>query len=254
VRQVTLDGGIVRTLLTFEAADGTAIPAFLFRPKTTRPAPAALVIPGHGRGIVDTAGLTGKSYQHGIAFALARAGFISLSPELRGFGYLGARLGSDHVRLARRALRDGTFYYAIVLHDLRIALALLSDDPDVDRKRIAVTGCSLGGDLSLTLGALDQRIGAVVAQGLLNWRGPRGTWPTPEEEGSVFSQDLCSLIQAKRSGLTMKIDSSSCVRGHLRLSTASKTWVTWARTEVGSSRSCVARIGSKARTTASRSS
>src|SRR6202158_1818221 len=193
-RQVTLAGGVVRTLMTFEAADGTTIPAFLFRPRAARHAPAALVIPGHGRGIVESAGLTGKSYQHGIAFALARAGFISLSPELRGFGYLGARLGTDHVELARRALRDGKFYYAIILYDLRLALALLLGDPDVDGKRIAVTGCSLGGDLAVTLGALDPRIGAVVAEGLCNWRGPHGTRPTPEEEGSAFSRDVCSLI------------------------------------------------------------
>jgi hypothetical protein len=98
------------------------------------------------------------------------------------------------VQLARRALRDGTFYYAIVLRDLRCALALLLDDPDVDGKRIAVTGCSLGGDLAVTLGALDPRIGAVVAEGLCNWYGPRGTRPTPEEEGSAFSPDVCGLI------------------------------------------------------------
>ena len=188
-----LDGGIGRTFLTFEATDGASIPAFLFCPSTTAPLPAALVVPGHGRGIVETAGLT-ASYQHGVALALARAGFVTLSPELRGFGYLGVRSGTDHISLARRALREGTFYYAVVLRDLRVALTVLSNDHHVDANRIAVTGCSLGGDLSLTLGALDPRVAAVVAQGLCNWRGQRGTWPAAEDDGSYLSHDVCSVV------------------------------------------------------------
>jgi dienelactone hydrolase len=192
-REVALAGGVVRTLMTFEAVDGTAIPAFLFRPRAARHAPAVLVVPGHGRGIVETAGIV-KSYQNGAALALARAGFIVLSPELRGFGHLGASVGIDHEHVAHQALRDGTSYHALLLRDLRTALTLLLDEPGVDVKRVAVTGCSLGGDLSITLGALDSRIAAVVAQGLINWRGPRGRRPTPEEDSSAFNRDICNLI------------------------------------------------------------
>ena len=192
-RQITLPGGLVRTLLTFDAIDGTTIPAFLLRPRTARQAPAVLVIPGHGRGIIETAGMV-PSYQHGSALALARAGFIVLSPELRGFGYLEERLHADHIQLAREALRNGTSYHALVIEDLRLALTLLLNDVDVDARRVAVTGCSLGGDLSLTLGALDLRVAAVVAQGLCSWRGAPGTRPSAEEDGSAFSHDMCSLI------------------------------------------------------------
>src|SRR6266511_3659778 len=159
MREVSVGARLSRALVTFEAGDGTTIPAYLFRPEIAQRLPAVLVIPGHGRGIVETAGLV-PSYQHGAALALARAGFITLTPELRGFGHLGERLGTDHNRVAMRALQVGIFYRSILLHDLRRALTALLNQPEVDPECVAVTGCSLGGDLSVTLGALDTRVRA----------------------------------------------------------------------------------------------
>jgi len=193
-------GTLSRSLVTFEANDGTAIPGYLFQPDDAdRPRPVALVIPGHGRGIVETAGIV-KSYQHGVALALARAGFVTLTPELRGFGHLGEVSGAGHTRVAIRALLAGTSYYAVLLDDLRRGLSALLDLPAIDPDRVVVTGCSLGGDLSVTLGALDERVSAVVAQGLCNWHGERGQRPTPEEDGSAFNADICAVVPGDRSG------------------------------------------------------
>lgn len=88
----------------------------------------------------------------------------------------------------------GTSYSAILLQDLRQALTALMELSAVDPARVAVTGCSLGGDLSLTLGALDTRVQAVLAQGLCRWHGDRGQRPTPEEDGSSFTRDPCGVI------------------------------------------------------------
>jgi len=52
---------------------------------------------------------------------------------------------------------------------------------------------------SVTLGALDTRVRAVVAQGLRNWRGERGQRPTPEEDGSAFTRDACTIIPGEAS-------------------------------------------------------
>jgi len=193
LQEVNLDGGISRAFLTYEASDGTTIPAYLFRPESHAPLPAVFVIPGSGRGIVETAGLV-RSYQNGAALALARAGFVTLTPELRGFGHLGEVLGTDPPRVALRALMAGTSYSAFIVNDLRRGLTALLTHQVVDPTRVAVSGCSLGGDFAITLGALDTRASAVVAQGLFPWHGERGQRPTPEEDGSAFSRHSCSVI------------------------------------------------------------
>jgi hypothetical protein len=119
--------------------------------------------------------------------------------ELRGFGHLGEVLGTDHGYVASRALMAGSSYPAVVLGDLRRALSVLATHPAVDADRIAVTGCSLGGDLAVTLGALDPRVAAVVAQGVTRWRGPRGHRPSPEEDGSRLTGDPCGIIPGEMS-------------------------------------------------------
>jgi dienelactone hydrolase len=193
LREIDVGEGVSRAFVTYEASDGTTIPAFLFRPRSDKQMPAAFVVPGHGRGIVETAGLV-KSYQHGAALALARVGFITMTPELRGFGHLGKVIGTDPPHVARHALLVGTSYYGVVLHDLRRGLTAFLGHQSVDPTRVAVTGCSLGGDLSITLGALDTRVGAVVAQGLCRWHGERGQAPTPEEDGSEFTGDASDIV------------------------------------------------------------
>jgi len=192
LREVDVDG-VSRAFVTYEASDGTTIPAYLFRPRSDRQMAAVFVVPGNGRGIVETAGLV-RSYQHGAALALARAGFVTLTPELRGFGYLGKLIGTDPARVARNALLIGSSYYAVVLHDLWRGLTALLTDQAVDPTRVAVSGCSLGGDLAITLGALDTRVSAVVAQGLARWHGVRGQAPTPEEDGSKWRGDATSIV------------------------------------------------------------
>lgn len=198
LRHEAVQDGITRTLVTFTAPDGVRIPAYLFSPPGSERRPAALVIPGHGRGIVETSGRV-SSYQHGAALELAAAGYVTLTMELRGFGHLGEAIGTDHAYVASRALIAGTSYPAIVLDDLRRAVSVLAVHPGVDAERIVVTGCSLGGDLAVSLGALDLRVAAVVAQGLTRWTGRRGHRPSPADDGSRFTGDPCGIIPGEMS-------------------------------------------------------
>lgn len=193
LREVDIDEGLTRAFVTYDVSDGTTIPAYLFRPRSKRQLPGVFVIPGAGRGIVETAEIV-RSYQHGAALALARAGFVTLTPELRGFGHLGGAIGTTQSRVARKALLIGSSYYAVVMHDLRRGLTAFLSHPSVDPSRVAVSGCSLGGDLSITLGALDTRVAALVAQGLCHWHGERGQRPRPEEDGSDFRGDASSIV------------------------------------------------------------
>jgi pimeloyl-ACP methyl ester carboxylesterase len=49
--------------------------------------------------------------------------------------------------------------------DIAAAVDFLEQQPEVDRKRIAVVGLSMGGEESIGAGAVDERIAAVVAEG-----------------------------------------------------------------------------------------
>jgi dienelactone hydrolase len=157
-----LPDGVLRSFVSFRSFDGTSIPAFLLQPAGANGSrPAALVIPGHGRGIRGAAGLL-EDYQNHAALELARDGYVVLVPELRGFGLLGPAIGLDHRVVATNALRAGQSYKGIVARDLQRALTALAGLPGVDDQRIGVAGASMGGELALLLGVLDDRVAATA--------------------------------------------------------------------------------------------
>ena len=84
-----------------------------------------------------------------IARTLNAAGYIALIFDYRGFG---ASEG-PRWRLMPQEQVD----------DVRAALTFVAQQPQVDPKRLAVLGVSLGGANAIVAGALDQRVGAVVA-------------------------------------------------------------------------------------------
>jgi pimeloyl-ACP methyl ester carboxylesterase len=84
-----------------------------------------------------------------IAKALNRAGYVALLFDYRGFGE------SEGPRW-RLMPHEQT-------QDIRAALTFIADQPQVDPNYLAIVGLSLGGAHAVTVGALDQRVGAVVA-------------------------------------------------------------------------------------------
>jgi dienelactone hydrolase len=165
-------GDIERTFLEFTSWDGTRIPAFVHQPKGGSERAAILVIPGHGRGIRATAGIGPADYQHAAAVELAKRGYVTLTPELRGFGLLAPDRVPIHRAVAHAALASGTFYKAIVGRDLSFALTVLQQWDRVDATRLAVAGTSLGGELAVFLGALDPRPRVVISHSYGGAVGP----------------------------------------------------------------------------------
>ena len=126
--------------------------------------PSVLLLPGHTKP--EESGLAqlvydDDSYQHAAATALARAGYVTLAFELRGFGLLGAPLNTDHRLVAYNALLEDSFYKRVVLADALYALAALRGFDFVDPARTGVAGASLGGELAATLGALTDDVQAI---------------------------------------------------------------------------------------------
>lgn len=130
------------------------VPVCLFRPaKAAKPRPAVVVFPGHGT-LAQVAGLD-KSYQRANGLELARAGFVTLAVEPRGFGRLDA-LG--HLQIDAAARLVGRTWYGMLVQDGLRALDYLLTRPEVDPLRIGATGIGAGGATSLYVAALDERV------------------------------------------------------------------------------------------------
>jgi dienelactone hydrolase len=186
-----LPGGVSRSFVAVPGFDGTPLPGYLFVPPGTGRRPAVLVISGHGNGIVETAGLT-PSYQHEAALRLARAGYVTFTPELRGFGYLGLRIGNEHLTTANNAVLAGRSYKAFLLRDLRGMVDWLRAQPAVDPDRVGVTGVSFGGEMSVALAAVDPRLRVVVAQGTEGAVGPHDGYVRDANPG--YPHVLCHFF------------------------------------------------------------
>jgi dienelactone hydrolase len=206
----TISGNIVRFFLVFESFDETTIPAYLFIPSGLDPKPAIIVLHGHiwpedQQGITQTSGIV-DSYHNGVALELAKAGFITLALEFRGFGYLGPQVKTDHRLVAYNAILGGSFYKAILSKDIKYAVDLLQSFDEVDPQRIAVTGVSYGGEMAVTYAALDERIKAVVFQGYGGMTGaqkgldnskqdmPHYYHMIPGHNNHLFQEDIFYLI------------------------------------------------------------
>ena len=184
-------GDVRRTLLEFSSWDGTRIPAYVHRPKRPGTFPAVLVVPGHGRGIRATSGIGPAEYQHAVALELARRGYVTLTPELRGFGFLGNGDVASHAFVAHAALEAGSFYKALVARDLQLALSLLQRWDGVEASRVAVLGTSLGGELAVFFGVLDPRPRVVISH---SYGGVMGPVSLPEPAEGRQSPHGCHTI------------------------------------------------------------
>ena len=155
--------GLWRELVWLNTEQGLRVPVYLFLPaEADGPRPAVVVFPGHGT-IAQTAGLE-ESYQRANALELARAGFVTLTMELRGFGRLGA-LG--HLQIDAAARLVGRTWYGLLVQDGMRALDYLLTRPEVDPARIGATGIGAGGALTMYTAALDERVRVALVNSYL---------------------------------------------------------------------------------------
>ena len=164
---LVMEDGVVhsvrRELVWLNTEEELRVPAYMFVPEDQQgPQPAIVVFPGHGT-IAQTGGLQ-RSYQRANALELARAGFVALTMELRGFGRLGA---VGHLRIDASAKLLGRTWYGLLVQDGMRALDYLLTRPEVDPMRIGATGIGAGGALSMYVAALDDRVQATLVSSYL---------------------------------------------------------------------------------------
>ncbi len=146
----------IRKKVTFSAEPGSIVYAWLLVPYGAHNAPAALCLhQTTSIGKDEPAGLGGKTNLH-YAEELAERGYVALAPDYPSFGNDKTDFRRD---VYSRGYKSGSMK-GIVNH-IR-AVDLLVSLPEVDPRRIAVIGHSLGGHNALFVAAFDKRIRAVV--------------------------------------------------------------------------------------------
>ncbi|MDF2964272.1 MAG: dienelactone hydrolase [Paenibacillus sp.] len=174
-------GTYIRQRIQIQTYPGLLMPVYVLLPKAHKGRLGAVIAcHGHGYGSKDIVGLnpdgTAKTgdpgYQKDFAVELVQRGFITVAPELFGFG--DRKLTEDEGK-SNSCHRLSTFLLAMgqtmagyrVFETLRCVDYLLTRD-DVDAERIGCMGISGGGLVSSFAAAIDDRISAAVVSGFAN--------------------------------------------------------------------------------------
>ncbi|MEM8984370.1 MAG: acetylxylan esterase [Pseudomonadota bacterium] len=168
--------GVRRREVLLRSSDGSRIPAVLLLPQTPNGA-SLIVLPGHVKdGESGLRQLTEDipSYHNSAALRFARAGYVTLAIELRGFGLLGLHAYPDHRNVAYNALLSGRFYKQLIVEDVAAAVDYLVYELGIDEGRLGMAGVSLGGEVAIAYSGLDTRIQAISSHA---YGGGRGLFP-----------------------------------------------------------------------------
>ena len=168
--------GIVFKALIMQVSDNLSIPAYLLVPaRDSHPGVAVMAIQGHGE-VEPLIGVRDEPH-HQFALELARVGYLTLAPALRGFGVLSdlAR-GRDGYRLdywPQRKYRQFTlatdsFLKAKPLIGTTVEDLLRWEEwlaREMGIKTLHSAGLSYGGDLALLYPVFSARVSRIFASG-----------------------------------------------------------------------------------------
>ncbi len=183
----SVDGVYLRKLISYGVEPDQRAWAYLATPaKLDRPAPAVVALHGtrvEGKdiaaGFVDRPGHVGAAHlDH-----LARRGYVVIAPDHFNMGQRLPKEGKYHTdELYRR--HPGWSALGKIAYDASIAVDVLESLEEVDSRRIAAVGHSLGGQAAIYLAAYDDRIRAAACVDgsftfrynteVMKWVRPRG--------------------------------------------------------------------------------
>ncbi len=181
VKDVIETDRFIREKIIIETTPGTFLPAYLFHPKDiSKKYPAVVAFHGHSYGMRGVT-VDDTSYEKAYGRFLANNGYVVLALTNRTF------IEADSIATQLHAIRQGLMKGKPVLGDFIYdgfrAVSLLSSLDYVEKTQIGVAGVSLGGMISLFVTALDERVKASVAAGILG------------QFSGVFSNTLdCSCV------------------------------------------------------------
>jgi len=168
----------VREHWTIQSEPGFRLPFYLLRPRQQE-GPLPLVVTPHGHGKAGKATYVGiwndeeerESIEEGerdIALQAVRNGYAAIAPDMRGFAEMRitedaeADRTSSCTTLQKHALLFGRTLVGERVFDVGRIIDYASTRREIDSTRVAITGNSGGGTVSLFAAACDTRIGVAV--------------------------------------------------------------------------------------------
>ncbi len=202
--------------LRYQVIPDLWLPAYRYEPLERRGrVPAVLNVNGHeGEGVATP-------YIQQRCIHLARNGVVALTFEWFGRGALADNENFNHYRMPQVDL-TGTSGVALFFLAHQRALDLLIADPQVDPRRIAVTGLSGGGWQTIFLSALDPRVALANPVAGYSSYVTRTQWPeldlgdseqTPSDLAALADYThLTALLAPRPSLLTYNQKDTCCFR------------------------------------------
>ena len=179
------EDGLIRERVIFDAEEHMSVPCVVLRP-ADMPADGsnAAIICSHGHGAYGKEPVAGNKSspelrdniaRHGYNYGeqMARAGFLTISPDLRVFGERAdggnPYPGRDkcNVHFIRGAVL-GIWTLTLNIFDMMRCVDYLETRPEVDADRVGMMGLSQGGTMTTWTTAAEPRIKAADIIGYLN--------------------------------------------------------------------------------------
>lgn len=174
-------GDYTRRRMTLQTAPGYRMPLYVLQPKTPGPWKPVLALHGHGGGKCDVCGIaeTGtdaarqRVHNYHYAVEAVRHGYLVFAPDKRGFGETveerdreaGRNSSCEWQTMAAALLGMST----VGLHvwDNQRLLDYIATREDCIHGAVAAFGVSGGGQATLYLSAVDERVSVAVVSGHL---------------------------------------------------------------------------------------
>jgi dienelactone hydrolase len=174
----------IREYWTIQTEPGVTMPFYLLNPKRKATGAAMIVPHGHGPGKDGTIGNTDNpavaAHQEwfmkpSFAIELVREGYLVVCPDARGTGdrrefvqqgdTADCCISNSHREILQVSIGFGQSAIGLFTWDLMRLVDFLCDDQRVDKDRIGCAGMSGGGQQTLWLAMLDERIKVAVTSG-----------------------------------------------------------------------------------------
>jgi dienelactone hydrolase len=159
--------GVVADRVTYRTADGMLVPAIVYRPEKVKgKIPGLVIVNGHGGDKYSW-----YAFYSGMMYAQAGAEVVTYDPIGEGERNIDRKSrASSHDKdvtpPAPLAHDDwGQHLAGLMQVDAMQAVSYLAQRPEVDPKRIAIAGYSMGSFVAGITGAIDPRIHAVLLSG-----------------------------------------------------------------------------------------
>ena len=190
------EDGYIRKKIVLETLPEVYMPFYMLIPDSKREQisyPAVIAIPAHGANKETVAGIKNhaeviqkleETPKEAYGREFVKQGYVVFCPDPPGYGerleetpredlYFRGNvkrsvLGSSCKNLALTAEAMGSSFTALEIWDLQRLLDFVCDQPMVDKKRIGCAGFSGGGQYTMWLSAMDERISLGVVSGYVH--------------------------------------------------------------------------------------